>query len=82
MKATPIYPFTALHGSITKDHYCRILNGKLIVQRRPNRTGHIPTPSESANQQFFASRYRVRTSTCPKGDHMATTHNASATSNL
>jgi len=69
MKATPIYPLETLQGSITKDHYCRMLKGKLIIQRRPNRTGHIPTPSESANQQLFASRYRVRTAACSKGDH-------------
>jgi len=54
MKATAMYPLSALHGSITPDHYCRMLNGKLIVQRKPRQT----SPRQQAMRQAFAETYR------------------------
>lgn len=63
MKAEPIYPIHALHGRITKHYYCRQQNGRLIIQRCPNRSGHVPTAKEAANRQLFAARYRVKSST-------------------
>ena len=38
MKAEAIYPIDSLHGNISPDHYARVLNGQLIIQRRPKRT--------------------------------------------
>ena len=38
--------------------YVRQMNGKFILQRRPNRKGHVPTANEKANQQRFIQCYR------------------------
>ena len=34
-------------------------NGEImhIVQRRPNRSGHVPTPAEAANRTAFGIRF-------------------------
>jgi len=73
MTATPICPIETMHGSLTPNFYCRMVNGQLIIQRKPNRKGHIPTPNEAANQQRFAALYRVpkryETYGRPHGDH-------------
>jgi len=60
MKATPIYPIESMHGNLTPGYYCRMLNGRLIIQRKPCRRGHVPTPCEAANQRLFAAQYRVK----------------------
>jgi len=59
MKATAVYPLSALHGSITPDHYCRILKGKLIVQRKPKRD-KAPTERQLAARREFAERQKQR----------------------
>jgi len=73
MTATPIYPIETMRGSLTSNYYCRMFNGHLIIQRKPNRKGHIPTSREAANQQHFAALYRVpkhpKTYGRPHGDH-------------
>jgi len=58
MRVSLIYPIESAHGSITKNHYIRTLgNGKQIVARKPNRSGHVKTEREAANQRRFAERY-------------------------
>jgi len=73
MKAQPVYPIAAMRGALTDNYYCRMLKGHLIIQHKPCRHGHIPTPREAANQRRFAALYRVKQSseTCgrPLGDH-------------
>jgi len=73
MLATPVKPIQAMHGSLTANYYCRMLNNHLIIQRKPNRQGHVPTANEAANQRRFAALYRVNKSPTstgrPQGDH-------------
>ena len=38
--------------------YIRRLYGKYILQRCPNRKGHVATPEEKANQQRFIRDWR------------------------
>lgn len=38
--------------------YIRKMHGKYILQRCPNRKGHVPTPREKANQQQFIQQYK------------------------
>jgi len=38
--------------------YIRKLHGKYILQRCPNRKGHVPTEKEKANQQRFIEQWR------------------------
>ena len=38
--------------------YIRKLHGKYVVQRCPNRKGHVPTEKERENQQRFIQQYR------------------------
>jgi len=52
MKAEPHYPIAAIHGSLTKDHYCRILNGQQIIQRKPVRN-KPPTERQLAVREVF-----------------------------
>lgn len=58
-EARLMYPFASMQGNLDDKGklYIRRLNGKLIVQHKPNRTNHIPTPAEAANQQQFGARY-------------------------
>ena len=56
---TLIRPFAALRGTL-KSHdsvYTRMLNGKCVMQRKPDRSSHIPTPAETANRQRFGAIY-------------------------
>ena len=55
-------PIEGVRGKIRwKDgFYIRKLYGKYVVQRCPNRKGHVPTEKERKNQQQFAERYAVR----------------------
>jgi hypothetical protein len=40
--------------------YIRKIHGKYILQRCPNRKGHVPTEKEKENQRHFAERYAGR----------------------
>ena len=40
--------------------YIRKIHGKYILQRCPNRKGHVPTEKEKENQRRFAERYASR----------------------
>lgn len=50
-------PIDWLKGNIGGQYYCRMYRGKTIIQRRPNRSNHVKSPAEEANQQRFAMRY-------------------------
>lgn len=54
-----IDPILSLQGSLGKDNrfYTRVLNGKNVIQSRPDRSRHTKTPAEAANQQRFAQTY-------------------------
>ena len=41
-------------------YYFRVYRGQQIVQRCPNRNGHVKTDSERANQQRFADTWGKR----------------------
>ena len=61
MKAELIIPLACLRGKLRNDgYYFRLYRGQQIVQRCPNRSNHIKTPAEAANQQRFASLYAGR----------------------
>lgn len=61
MRAELIIPIEALRGMLRRDgYYFRIYRGQQIVQRCPNRKGHVKTPAEAANQQRFASTWGQR----------------------
>jgi hypothetical protein len=38
--------------------YIRKVYGHYVVQRCPNRKGHVPTPREKANQEQFIQQYK------------------------
>ena len=61
MKAELIIPIDSLKGKLRKDgYYFRMYRGQQIVQRCPNRSGHIKTEAEAANQERFAAKYGRR----------------------
>ena len=61
MIAEVIIPIETLRGQLRKDgYYFRMYKGKQIVQRCPNRSGHVKTANEQANQERFISTYRKR----------------------
>lgn len=58
MIAELIIPIDELRGALRKDgYYFRMYKGKQIVQRCPNRNGHVKTAKEQANQQRFIATY-------------------------
>ena len=58
MKAELILPIETLKGMLRKDgYYFRMYRGQQIVQKCPNRSGHVKTEGEKANQQRFAKKY-------------------------
>ena len=58
MKAELILPIDNLRGTLEKNgYYFRLYKGVQIVQRCPNRSGHIKTEAEKANQQRFARQF-------------------------
>ncbi len=66
MKAELIIPLACLRGKLRNDgYYFRLYRGQQIVQRCPNRSNHIKTPAEAANQQRFAQTYGHRPSSSP-----------------
>ncbi len=61
MIAELIIPIETLKGQLRKDgYYFRMYKGKQIVQRCPNRSGHVKKEGEKANQERFAERYRKK----------------------
>ena len=61
MKADLILPIDSLRGMLRKDgYYFRMYRGQQIVQRCPNRSGHVKTDGEKANQERFIERYRKK----------------------
>ena len=59
MIADLIIPIETLRGQLRKDgYYFRMYKGKQIVQRCPNRSGHVKTKGEAENQQRFIEKYR------------------------
>ena len=53
-------PVEGIRGKVRlKDgFYVRKMHGKYVVQRCPNRKGHVPTEKERENQQRFIQQYR------------------------
>ena len=65
MKVILMEPYAKAQGIFSRDgeYYRRMLNGKVIAQRRPNRKGHVATEGEKRNQERFAQQYAVRKKT-------------------
>ena len=58
MKVELIIPIEGLYGKLRRDgYYFRKYRGQQIVQKCPNREGHVKTEAEAANQRRFAARY-------------------------
>ena len=58
MKVELIIPIESLTGKLRQDgFYFRKYRGQQIVQKCPDRSKHIKTPDEAANQRRFAARY-------------------------
>ena len=53
-------PVAGAIGKLEHDgkFYIRRMYGKYILQRCPNRRGHVATPAEKENQQRFIQQYR------------------------
>lgn len=61
MKAELIIPIESLRGKLRKDgYYFRTYRGEQIVQKCPDRSGHIKTENEVANQRRFAAEWGQR----------------------
>ena len=53
-----IIPIEALRGALRQDgFYFRKYKGRQLLQRCPNRKGHVKTEAEARNQERFAERY-------------------------
>ena len=60
MKVTPIILIESLNGKLNMQsgyYIRRSKNGRLYSCRCPDRSKHVKTPAEAANQQAFAARY-------------------------
>lgn len=60
MKVVPILPIETFYGKLNergKYYFRRSPKGIVYVCLCPDRTKHIKTPAESANQKRFAARY-------------------------
>ena len=61
MIAELIIPIEELRGALRKDgYYFRMYKGKQIVQRCPNRSGHVKKEGEAENQRRFIEQYRKK----------------------
>ena len=61
MKAELIIPVERLRGKLRKDgYYFRMYRGEQIVQKCPDRSNHVKTPDEAANQRRFAAEWGHR----------------------
>ena len=59
MKVELIIPIEALRGKLRKDgYYFRKYRGQQIVQKCPDREGHVKTVGEVENQKRFIEQYR------------------------
>ena len=55
MKVELIIPIESLRGKLKKDgYYFRMYRGQQIVQKCPDRSKHVKTANEAANQERFA----------------------------
>ena len=69
MQIIPIMPIETMFGMVNRraGYYIRRSpTGKLFSCRCPDRSRHVKTPAESANQQRFAARYAGCDLTAPK----------------
>jgi len=57
MKVEYIIPIEWIKGILADRYYCRQYRGQNIIQRRPDRSNHVKTPAEAANQQRFINQY-------------------------
>lgn len=61
MKAELIIPIESLRGKLRNDgYYFRKYRDQQIVQKCPDRSKHIKTEGEAANQRRFAEQYAHR----------------------
>ena len=58
-KATLIDFLQSIHGSLSNhdQFYIRQLNGKIVIQRKPNRSTHIATEAQIRSQKAFIEKY-------------------------
>ena len=52
MKAKAIDIIKFFKGNLTKDHYARVLNGDIVIQRRPKRTKPATEAQIKARKEF------------------------------
>ena len=58
MKVELIIPIDSLRGKLRQDgFYFRKYRGQQIVQKCPDRSKHVKTEDETANQRRFATKY-------------------------
>ena len=58
MKVELIIPIESLTGKLRQDgFYFRKYRGQQIIQKCPDRSKHVKTEDETANQRRFAARY-------------------------
>ena len=58
MKVELIIPIDSLRGKLRQDgFYFRKYRGQQIVQKCPDRSKHVKTENEAANQRRFAAKY-------------------------
>ena len=58
MKAELIIPIESLRVKLKKDgYYFRMYRGQQIVQKCPDRSKHVKTANEAANQERFAAEF-------------------------
>ena len=61
MKVELIIPIEGLHGKLRRDgYYFRKYRGQQIVQKCPNREGHVKTEAEASKQPKAGSRCRIK----------------------
>ena len=54
-----IIPIESLKGQLRKEgYYYRKYKNRQVVQRCPNRKGHVKTAAEAMNQDKFIAKYR------------------------
>lgn len=64
MKAELIIPIDNLRGKLENDgYYFRMYKGMQIVQRCPDRSKHVKTEAEKANQERFAKQFAKKNKT-------------------
>ena len=61
MKVELIIPIEGLHGKLRRDgYYFRKYRGQQIVQKCPNREGHVKTEAEAANEPPAGKQPKAR----------------------